>query len=343
MRKIWLILVVIAALFLVAGCTNKYATSGKIAMKSKNYEKAIHDFNLALEADSTNPEAHYLLGDAYKNKSDYDAMNKHYDAASRLSPKYNDDIKNVRDSLWGAFWTSGTEKAKQQKYPEALADFQVAIKVLPTRYEAYTNAGYAFQNMVATDSTYLDSAYTYYQRALDLDRTNVNVLLNFGYLAYNLGKLQQADSMFIAVLERDPQNIDALTRRGEIADQLERYEEAATFYNKALEIDPSLNNVWFNLGVVYFQRLKKLEDAELAFSRAVDLLPSDLNAQINLNVVLITNGKLDDAVSRLTTFTTAYPDECVGWDLLSQALIRKGLKKEALEADKKYKDCSAKR
>ena len=88
--------------------------------------------------------------------------------------------------------------------------------------------------------------------------------------------------------------------------------------------------------------MKKLDDAEQAFSRSADLCPNDLNAQVNLNVVLITNNKLDDAITRLSTFTSSNPEECAGWDLLSQALIRKGLKKEALEADKKYKECIAK-
>jgi len=342
MKKVWIVLMVVAALIVAAGCANKYTTSGKIAMKSKNYEKAIHDFNLALEADSTNPEVHFLLGEAYRHQGDHMAMNKHYADAMRLSPKYDAQIQGVRDSVWADFFKRGIEKAKEKKFQDALGDFQMAINIQPNRYEAFTNAGYVFQNMTESNPTYIDSAYTYYQRALDLDKSNVNVLINFGNLAYGMQKFGEADTMFAVVLEKDPNNIDALIRRGEIADQQNRYEDAVGYYNRALQIDPtdsSMCNVWFNLGVVYFQQMKKMDDAEQAFSRAVDLCPNDANAQVNLNVVLITNNKLDDAISRLTQFTNQNPNECVGWDLLSQALLRKGKKEEAYAANKKFEEC----
>jgi len=81
------------------------------------------------------------------------------------------------------------------------------------------------------------------------------------------------------------------------------------------------------------------DNAEQSFTQAANICPDDINTLINLNVILIANKKYDEAISRLTTFTENNPKECVGWDLLSQALLRKGLQNKALEADKKYKEC----
>jgi tetratricopeptide (TPR) repeat protein len=336
---------VIGALVLAVGCSNKYATSGKIAMKSKNYEKAIHDFNLALETDSTNAEAHFMLAQAYKSQGDFDGMNEHFAAASRLTDKYNNDIEMVRDSVWAEFFKTGTEKAKAENFESALADFQTAIRIQPKRYEAYTNAGYVWQNLDTEDLPYEDSAFAYYQQAMNLEPENINIMEQVAQLSYGESKLEFADSMFAVILEKDPGNVDAIIRRGEIADRQERYVDAVKFYNQALQIDPALCDVWFNLGVVYFQQMKKLEDAEQAFARAAD--PSvcgdeDINAIVNLNVVLISNDKLDEAIARLTEFTTKHPDECVGWDLLSQALLRKGQKDEAYKAKEKFDECTKK-
>jgi tetratricopeptide (TPR) repeat protein len=342
MKKILLTLLVIAALIIAVGCANKYATSGKIAMKGKNYEKAIHDFNLALEADSSNGEIHFLLGEAYKNQKDFIAMNRHYETASRLSPKYNEQIGISRDSVWGEFFKTGIEKAKGEKFQEALKDFQMAIAIQPEHYEAFTNAGYAFQNMADIDSSYIDSAYSYYQRALKIDQSNINVMLNFANLSLGLGKIDMADSIFGAIIEKDPNHVDAIIKRGEIADQKGNYEQAVNFYNKALQLKPDECGVWFNLGVVYFQRMQKKEDAEQAFTRASDLCPDDVNAKVNLAVLLISNNRFDEAIARLNAFTADHPDECVGWDLLAQALSNKGQREEAMEADKKYKECSQK-
>jgi len=361
MKKVWLILLVVSVLIMAIGCANKYKTSGKIAMKSKSYEKAIHDFTMALESTPSDPELHYLVGDAYRRQGDYLAMSQHFDEASRLSPKYDEQIQIARDSIWFDLFTTGTQKAKEAGekktqamsdttqapgvwigiFTEALKDFQLATRINPKRYEAYTNAGYVFQNMVSQDTTYIDSAYAYYMTALDLDRSNTNLLINVVNLLVGMGRFETADSISISILEKDPNNIDALIRRGEIADQQGRYDDAVIFYNKALQIDASLNDVWFNLGVVYFQHLKKMEDAEQAFTRAIELEPKDFNAQINLFVALITNNKLDDAIVRLNTFTSENPTQCVGWDLLSQALLRKGNKNDAYAANKKYEDCKA--
>jgi len=317
------------------GCANKYLTSGKIAMNSKNWDKAIHDFNSALEADSANADAHFLLGKAYKEKGDYILMNQHFNKAEALNPKYKEEINAYRLSVWGDLFTKGTQEAKDQKWQEALQTFQTGIAILPGKYEAYTNAGYVWQNLGNNDS-----AYAYYSQAYELDKSNIKVLENFASVSYTLGKYEQADSLCSRILEADPNNADALLKKGEIADQQGRYDDAIAFYNRVLQLDPKNCNVWFNLGVIYFQRVKKLDDAEQAFTRAVAECPDDMNALINLNVVLITQDKLDEAIPRLTELTQKHPEECTGWDLLSQALLRKGQKEQALEAYKKFEDCN---
>ena len=124
-----------------------------------------------------------------------------------------------------------------------------------------------------------------------------------------------------------------------IADINGDYQTAATFYNSALELEPKNCDLWFNLGVLYFQRVKDSEQALSAFSRAVELCPDDANAGINKIVVLMTLKKYDEALESLETFTRDFPNECVGWDLYSQALLQKGMRNQALDAENKYKEC----
>lgn len=340
MRKSWLIwaLALTALMLVVYGCANKYLTSGKIAMRSKNYDKAIHDFNLALQGDSTNAEAHMLLAEAYKEKKEYQPMVRHLNTAERLNSAYKGRADQARDSVWVQLFNAGTKNTKEEKYEDGLKNFQMAIYVKPSRYEAYTNAGYVWQQLGNNDS-----AYTYYQQAYNLDKTNIRVLESFAAMSFNLKQYDRADSLFAAVVEADPANADAWLRRGLIADQKGEYEKAAEYYNKALEIDKTICEAWFNLGIIYFQKLQKLENAEQAFTHAVETCPQgDINVMINLNVVLISEGKIDQAIENLSAFTQNNPQECVGWDLLSQALLRKGEKEKALEANKKYEECNKK-
>jgi superkiller protein 3 len=336
MKRGWLVAVLTSAtVVLVAnGCANKYVTSGKIAMNQKNYDKAINDFNMALKDDSTIAVAHFLLGKCYQEKKDYTSMTQHYSTAERLDPKLKDEIEKARTEVWGTLFTTGTENAKKDKFEDALKAFQTAITVIPQRYEAYTNAGYVWQKLGNNDS-----AYAYYSKAYSLDQSNFRVLESLAALLFNQKNYDRADSLYAILLHKDSTNAEAFLRRAEIADQQQRYNEAVELYNKTLQLQPRQCDVWFNLGVIFFQRLQKPADAEQAFRRAVDLCPQDINAEVNLNVVLIFQNKLDDAIGRLKAFTQANPQECTGWDLLSQALLKKGLKQEAYAASKKYEDC----
>jgi tetratricopeptide (TPR) repeat protein len=219
-------------------------------------------------------------------------------------------------------------------YETAKNKFETAIFVSPHRPEAYAKAGFAWFRLAKDDSSFY-----YYRQAYNRAPENMEILGNLVRMAAALGESEMVDSLAAKVLEKDPSNVEALVRRGEIADQAGRYEDAVKYYNAAIEKKPEQCNIWFNLGVIYFQKMQKLDDAEQAFTQAAKLCPDDANTMINLNVVLITNNKLDEAITHLNTFTASNPNDCVGWDLLSQALLRKGQKEQALAANKKYEDC----
>jgi tetratricopeptide (TPR) repeat protein len=338
MRRSWLVYGLLSAImiFFVAGCANKWKTSGKIAMGQKNWEKAIGDFQKALEQDPGDGEAHFLLARAYKETGDFESMVSHLDAADSLWPKGEDKIRELRADTWEAIFNSGLKNADGEEYERACKDFQLAIAVLPERYEAYTNAGYVWQHL---DNN--DSALYYYTRAYEIDPGNIKILENFASLCFNIGMFAKADSLYEKILAQDPNNVEALKRRGMIASENEDYTTAVDYFARALELEPDNCDLWFRLGVLYFQQIKNNEEALKAFSRATELCPDDANPRINLNVVLLTMKRFDEAMANLETFTQDFPDECVGWDLYSQALLRKGMRKQALEANNKYEECKA--
>jgi tetratricopeptide (TPR) repeat protein len=224
--------------------------------------------------------------------------------------------------------------ATREIYMGANDKFETAISLNPKKPEAYAKAGFAWFR-IGDD----DSSYYYYMEAYNRAPDNIEILKNLIRVAGALGKTSAVDSLSNLVLEKDPKNVEALKLRGTIAQDDSNYEDAVKYYKAALEINPEQCDIWFDLGVIYFQYMKKLDDAEQAFTQADNLCPDDANTIINLSVVLISSSKFDDAITRLTSFTDKNPNECVGWDLLSQAYLRKGLKDQAFEADKKFKDC----
>jgi tetratricopeptide (TPR) repeat protein len=424
MRWTTLLLALLTVMLLAFGCADKFVTSGKIAMNTKNYDKAISDFNKALGVNPDNAQAHFYLARAYKEKGDFVQMATHLDSAERLDPKLKTDAEKLRDDAWflaagsadssmnevptmekdadayfgkaleqqsgnqadsatryfnlakaslrirdndaaQTLFNQAMDKAKAGQiedarllfadsvmtsatrgiYVEAKNKFEIATLVSPNRPEAFAKAGFAWFRL-AND----DSSFYYYDRAHKLAPENLEILRNMVKVADLLGKLDLVDTLYAQTLQKDPNNVEALVRRGEIAYKADRVDDAISYYNKALALKADQCNVWFDLGVIYFKKMQALdtaaqaynqtaENAEQAFTQAANICPDDINTLINLNVILISNKKYDEAISRLTTFTDKNPKECVGWDLLSQALLRKGQQDKALEADKKYKEC----
>jgi len=331
LARLVLLLVMAAA---IAGCANKWKTSGKIAMGSKNWDKAISDFQRALEQTPNDGEVHYLLAAIYKDKGEYKAMLPHLQAADTLYEKAGSKIKDLRESAWKELFESGNNNIKNNENEKAKDEFELAAFMIPDNHAAYTNAGYAWQLMGNSDS-----AFFYFSEAYRIDPENIKVMENLASFSFGIGKYALADSIYKRILEKDPKNVDAMVGIGSIAEINEDFETAKNLYLSALELEKENCALWFNLGVLYFQRLKNSEEALTAFAKAIEYCPEDANAHINLNVVLIYLERFDEAAERLEIFTQDFPAECVGWDLYSQALLRKGMKSKALQAEDKFKEC----
>ena len=337
MRIGWLKLAVLltAVVFVAAGCSNKWVTSGKIAMNGKNFDKAISDFNMALTENPENPEAHFYLASCYLEKEEFSKMLPHVESAEKLYPKGKKKLKEFRAEAWRKLFESGRDGANDQKWEKSRDDFEMAIQINPSRYEAYTNAGYVWQQL-AND----DSAFFYYTKAYGISPDEITVLENYASLCFNINKYDLADSLYNKILVADPANAEAKARLGDIYANRGEFQTAIDYYNQALEIEGENCNLWFNLGIMYFRELKDMDNAISAFTRSVDLCSDDVNGHINLCVVYMETEKYDEAQAKLETFTEDFPEECTGWDLYFKVLMKKGLRKQAQDAYKRYEECS---
>lgn len=334
---LWSAATLVIIVFALSSCANKYLTTGKIAMNGKNFDKAIENFNKALEENPNNGEAHFYLAQCYREKEEFEKMLPHIAAAETLYTKKAGKMEELRKETWTKLFEAGKAKASEEKWEEARDDFELAIKVYPSRYEAYSNSGYVWQHLADNDS-----AYYYYSKAYEMAPDEMLVIENFASLCYSIKNYDKAEELYLVILSKDPQHASAMGRLGDIYGLKGEFEKAVDYYNRALAIENDNCGLWFNLGVLYFQEIKDNDNAIRAFSRTVDLCPEDKNAFINLAVAYITAERFDEAVDKLSTFVEENPDDCTGWDLYSQALLRKGMRKEANEAFKKYEECSGK-
>jgi tetratricopeptide (TPR) repeat protein len=77
-----------------------------------------------------------------------------------------------------------------------------------------------------------------YNKALDLDKNNVNTLNNKDLCYDRIGKYDEAIKWYDKALEVDPNYVNALNVKGFCFYNLTRYNEAIECFDRAIEVDP---------------------------------------------------------------------------------------------------------
>lgn len=206
------------------------------------------------------------IGDAYSKLGTlYEAIAE-YDSAIAYHQKSFDVRMALSDSLaaWGSYQNIGNSYFRLGKFEESLTYFYGGLQaydqtddreeVLPFQAKAYNNIGLAYMSLAIEKSGMSDSAFHYFNLALEL---------------YN--------DLF------PPSDIsDVLTNLGALHRQLEQYDSALTYFSQARELldgtdqVASLAGAHNNLGSVYLD----LVDAEKAipeFQLALALADSSGN------------------------------------------------------------------
>jgi protein O-mannosyl-transferase len=140
-------------------------------------------------------------------------------------------------------------------------------KVYPYLPFAYNNLGYYYHRW---EKNY-DKALVEYNTALKMDPTYYQAWSNRGVVYNNTGKHELAIKDFTECLKYKPDNIDALLGRANSLSAINKFQEALPDYDKYLKIKSDDAKGWMWRGMAY-AKLKKPEQAfpDLEQSRKLD-------------------------------------------------------------------------
>ena len=151
-------LVCVAVALLLAACTfsNSYAatgdfTLGKQLAEQGNTESAINYLERAAKQDPSNAEIHQLLGDCYRDQSEWDQAIEHYQEALNLRKGYLDAMTGIAE----AYSAKGDAD-------NAIAMYEQALQLSPNNDEILIALGDVYKYL-KNDS---ETADTYYKRAV---------------------------------------------------------------------------------------------------------------------------------------------------------------------------------
>jgi tetratricopeptide (TPR) repeat protein len=253
-------------------CGSAEATSARLYMSQKQYDKAEDALVKQVAKNPDDEEAWFLLGQVRVELKKYVEANQAYDKALSISDVHKKEIMSNKVAFWGRMLNEGIESFKRgtampASYDTAITKFDNAISFQP------------------------DSAYTYYALSLAQSAKNEDAkaisslemaLLkkpNFPEAIQRLGKIHRdmaeekkgkdevgrkaelvkASEVFEAGHRADPEKVEYISQLIDIYSSLGKDDKALALTRDAVAADPQNRNFRYVYGVFFLKQDKFAE------------------------------------------------------------------------------------
>ena len=171
---------------------------GEAAGKAGDPDRAIANFNEAIQLNPNDAAAYYVRGFAYSRKGDYDRAMADYNEVIRLNPMHA-----------AAFNSRGFIYDKKGDYDRALADYNEAIRINPMFAIAISNRGIEYGRKGDYDRAVSD-----FNEAIRLDPKYAAAFNGRGFTYMRKGENDQAMADYNEAIRIDPKYAVAFCNRG---------------------------------------------------------------------------------------------------------------------------------
>ena len=208
----------------------------------------------------------------------------------------------------------------------------IKVQQQPRSAEAHANLGAIYQKAGKTEL-----ALHEYQKAQNLDSSNVNTKLNLGTLYQQKKDYENALATYNSILSVYPRNEKALLYKAQCTAALDQYDEALKNYKEYLAIKPNDNLVKNEMMTLLKDKMTPQEVLDILYED-VKQNPNNPDAYYKFAYELHKANKLDDAIVYYDLAIQMNPQMVDAYINLAQTYAQKGNNTEALNTIKKAKN-----
>lgn len=307
--KLTFALLLLIAMVTLIGCQSTAVRSARVYLQQNNPEKAIEVLEEGTQSEPENPEVWFELGNIYGMQSQYEKMNDAYDKAVALDASYEPKVQESRNVYWDKHYRQGANLGNENKFEEAVKEFELAATIDPTKAESQFGLGWSYSKLGEHEK-----AIPYLEKAIELNPEDLNSwhqLISEYYITEN-------DQMLIETCEElvtdNPEDVIGLEYLARAYEGQQNDSLAVVYYERVLELKPEDGDLWFNLGALYGSA-QKYEDAARCFRKTLENIPDDYDALYNLALVLNRDKKFDEAMEVVDHMISLQPDDADGYRL----------------------------
>jgi len=246
------------------------------------------------------------------------------DTLWRATLARNPDSFLAHDNLGNIFFQNG-------RTGEALAQYQMALKIRPRYALAHNNLGIALSK-----TGRLDEALEHYHQALTIEPRYAQAHNNLGIALIQKGLVDEALPHFQAALALQPNNPEIHNNFGQSLWGTGAVDEAMRHFQMAVAVAPDFADAQENLGKVLSQQ-GRTDEALAHYQKAVALEPANAEFQSNLGYAFFLKGEMREAVTHYQKSLARRSQDAVtsrnlAWILATcpEASLRNGLQAVAL-------------
>jgi eukaryotic-like serine/threonine-protein kinase len=290
----------------VRNVRDRYLKARDLILRHK-YGEARGLLGEAIEEAPENYAAQFLLALANEGVGNESAACRCYSACVALAPDF-----------YGAYAARAGSYSRQRNYPEAVADFNRVIAMVPDRGETYFERARAFQSMRGKDRK-----PRYAEAVADLttaqEKGMVDTRLYFfrSRLRRGMGDAEGAKADFEKGMKLTPADANSWSARG-FARMQNDPKGALTDFDEALKLNPTHQDALMSKASVYAEILGEQDKARTALERALSVYPEYVPALAGQAVVLARLKRreealdlIDRALATAVSGETKYQAACV--------------------------------
>jgi tetratricopeptide (TPR) repeat protein len=204
------------------------------------------------------------------------------------------------------------------RLPEAIAQYQSALRIKPNNPAALNNLGIALSKTPGR----LPEAIAAYQAALRIQPENVLALNNLGAALTQIpGRMQEAIASYRSALRIRPDDPSVHYNLGQALAKAGQFPEAVSEYQTALRIDPDYVEAHKGLAGIYSEAPGHLPDAIAEYQSAIRIRPNDAALHKDLGNSLARSSRFPDAIAEYQEAIRLRPDFAEAYNNLGFALV----------------------
>ncbi|HEX8597949.1 MAG TPA: tetratricopeptide repeat protein [Chloroflexia bacterium] len=272
-----------------------------------DYDRAIEEFDQAIEIDPDYADAYFERGNAYLDKGEYDPALADYNRVLQIDTEY-------ANAYYNRGWVFGLRK----DWESAIAEYSKYLALEPNDIDAYLERGKAFYNDNQGHYAVKD-----FSQAIRLDGDNGYTYRLRGFSYFMLKSDAEAMSDFNTAIRLDPEDVYAHRGRGFVHMRGGEYDKAVDDCSVALKVNQD-DALMYELRGWAYLHLEQYDLSLADYDRHLELSPGASSSNVGKAWAYLGLGGYDDAISEATLAIEARPCPGSGYVVRAVALGAKG-------------------